>query len=430
MRGSRGQRNLGASLGERQDEAQAYAGPDHLPADDMAALLVESPETARRILGHLSAGLGYFDSAGNLVAANGELERLLGRRPERAADIAFRPLHAAGPGASARPIARALSGETIRGEELEVPLPDGSRRWVRVSALPVGRQSAGRESQESRNGQDSRDSRALDSRRDSDQGSDLRANPGSKMGPQQPASGGAVVLVLDMGEPRNLDVIATQVLAVIAHDLSNPLSALRMTAAMLTKSQEMPVARRMELAERMLGTIGRMEGLVSTLIEHAQADRGIELRLPREQVDLEQIFSWVKRDLDVLFPGREIEVERKGRLDGFWDGRRLARVMSNLVTNAVKHGSENHPVVLTFDGSREDVVCFSVHNEGEPISAELLPAVFQPFTVGAPQMEERRRSVGLGLFIVEHLVKAHGGKVSVTSSAEKGTTFTVTLPRR
>ena len=387
MSGVPGQDDIGGNVGA--------AGPgtdvtDRMPTDDIAALLVDSPETARQLLEHLSAGLGYFDADGNLVAGNQELERLLGQLPERADDIRFRPLHATDPGARASPIARALTGESVVDEELEVMLPDGSHRWVRVSAQGVGDGEVG----------------------------------------ELAGSLGVVLLALDVGEARNLEVIATQVLAVIAHDLRNPLSALRMTAAMMTKQQEMTTARRIELAERMLGTIGRMEGLVSSLIEHAQSDRGIQLRLQREPADLEQIYNSVKRDLDVLFPGRAIEVRRSGRLDGFWDSGRLARVLSNLLINALKHGDDSSPVVLTLDGSAEDTFRFSVSNQGVPIPPEFLPHAFQAFTVGPSQLEGRRRSVGLGLFIVEHLVNAHGGQVSVTSSAEGGTTVTVTLPRR
>ena len=236
--------------------------------------------------------------------------------------------------------------------------------------------------------------------------------------------------MLDVGEARSLDAVRDQVLAVVAHDLRNPLSALRMTATMLTKTSEMTAARRIELAERMLGTIGRMEALVATLVEHAQSERGMQLRLQRDRTDLDEIYARVKRDIDVLFPGCAVQVTRRGRLEGHWDATRLVRVLSNLITNALKHGASDHPVTLTLDGSSDDVVWFSVHNQGAPMDPELLPRAFDAFAVGTPLSEGRRRQLGLGLFIVEHLVTAHGGKVSAASSVEAGTTFIVTLPRR
>ena len=356
-----------------------------MPSDDLAALLDGAPETARLIVEQLPAGLGRFSADGALVAHNTELVRLLGAVPRRASEIRFRVPGApervggdCGPGLS--PVLRALAGETVGAQDLEVVQPGGTARWVKLSAFPL--------------------------------------HPG-----------GALAVLLDVAEIASLSPIRDQVMGVVAHDLRNPLSALRMTASMLSRSQEMTTARRVELAERMLGTIGRMEGLVASLIEHAQSAEGIELRLQREHVDLEQIYSGIKRDLDVLFPGRPVQVVRRGRVDGLWDAARIGRVMGNLLVNALKHGADDQPVALTLDGSAEDVVCISVHNQGNPIAADFLPHAFQPFTIGTPPTEPRRRSIGLGLFTVEHLVAAHGGTVSAASTARDGTTFLVTLPR-
>jgi PAS domain S-box-containing protein len=366
----------------------AYPLAHGMLSDEMAARLGGSPELAKLILERLPAGVGYFDAGGALCAWNPELERLLGTLPRQAGQARFRPRGGADGGKEVTPVERALAGEAVCDADLEVARPDGTGRWVKVSALPL---------------------------------------PGG--GPPA-ASAGAVMVVLDVGEARGLDALRDQILAVVAHDLRNPLSALRMTATMLNKPQEMTSTRRMELAERMLGTIGRMEALVATLVEHAQSERGMELRLQRGPTDLDEIYAKVKRDLDVLFPGCAIQVTRRGRLEGHWDAPRIQRVLSNLLTNAIKHGAFDVPVTLTLDGSSDDVVWFSVHNQGKPMAAELLPRLFEAFAIGTPLHDGRRRQLGLGLFIVDHLVTAHGGKVSAASSTEDGTTFIVTLPRR
>jgi signal transduction histidine kinase len=395
---------------------------------EMAARLGGSPRLAEQILAQLPAGVGYFDAQGALYAWNGELERVLGMLPRQARDARFRP-HGTSEGTEPlAPIERALAGETVLGVDLEVVQPDGTGRWVKLTALPMGLPDTGAQGG-NETGQE------IGKEIGKDLGQPAAKAPVKESGKDatkefSPRAAGAVVLVLDVGEARGLDAIREQVLAVVAHDLRNPLSALRMTATMLTKNNEMTAARRMELAERMLGTIGRMEALVATLVEHAQAERGSQLRLQRDRADLEEIFARVKKDIDVLFPGCSIQVTRRGRLDGHWDGPRLHRVLSNLITNALKHGASDQPVTLTLDGSSAEVVWFSVHNRGAPMDPELLPRAFEPFAVGTPLQEGRRRQLGLGLFIVEHLVTAHGGKVSAASSAEAGTTFIVTLPRQ
>jgi signal transduction histidine kinase len=172
-----------------------------------------------------------------------------------------------------------------------------------------------------------------------------------------------------------------------------------------------------------------MRGLVGTLLDYARSDAGVELRLRREAVDLGAVFERVKKDLEVLFPGRALEERIVGSQAGSWDRSRIERVLANLLSNAFKHGREDAPVIVELEGSAPDVVTIVVSNLGPPIAPELLPHVFEPFTIGSVGETGRRRSVGLGLFIVKHLLVAHGGSVSVRSTAEAGTTFTAVLPR-
>jgi phosphoserine phosphatase RsbU/P len=78
----------------------------------------------------------------------------------------------------------------------------------------------------------------------------------------------------------------------------------------------------------------------------------------------------------------------------------------------------------------DDKVVIEVHNVGEPIAPELLPEIFLPLRRGQMDNEQKTGSIGLGLFVVERIVHAHGGSVSVTSNVADGTTFRVRLPRR
>jgi signal transduction histidine kinase len=123
-------------------------------------------------------------------------------------------------------------------------------------------------------------------------------------------------------------------------------------------------------------------------------------------------------------------VETGGDLSGLWDADRLTQALTNLVANAVQHGAPGKPVRVSARGVANEVT-LSVHNEGPPIPVEQQEAIFQEgHRAGARTAATDRRHQGLGLYIVERIVASHGGDVSVHSSAEDGTTFTIRLPRK
>ncbi|HZH04022.1 MAG TPA: ATP-binding protein, partial [Myxococcaceae bacterium] len=111
-----------------------------------------------------------------------------------------------------------------------------------------------------------------------------------------------------------------------------------------------------------------------------------------------------------------------------WDGDRLAQAVGNLITNALHYSPPQSSVRVETRGEGAQVTV-AVHNDGEPIPAERLPHVFEPMQRAASEVNKAGRSVGLGLYIVRHLIEAHEGTVSVESSHGRGTTFTLTLPR-
>jgi PAS domain S-box-containing protein len=342
------------------------------------------PELVHTLFEQLPVGVALFERSGTVRSHNPEWERIFGEAPWRAREYRFRPVD--GPvDDQDSPIDQAMAGATIRGQEYECSLGDGGVRCLRLTAVPLPEKSG------------------LD--------------------------GGALVMVADVSERRSLETVRQQALGVVAHDLRNPLSALRMTTAMLARPKELTTERRVQLAERMLGTIGRMEAIVSSLLDFARSEAGVELRLRREKVDLAEVLEGIRRELEILYAGRQLELRVVGDPSGLWDRNRLERVLANLLTNAFKHGAEGGAVSVVVDGSAEETVFLRVRNQGPPIPPELLPEVFEPFTIGPLGPEGRRRNIGLGLFIVRHLVTAHGGAVSVHSTAEEGTTFTVNLPR-
>jgi signal transduction histidine kinase len=162
-----------------------------------------------------------------------------------------------------------------------------------------------------------------------------------------------------------------------------------------------------------------MGGLVADLLENG---RGAALGLPvsTEPVDLRVICRELLDEVRAANPSRRIDVVLDGDLTGMWDPARLGQALSNLVTNAIAHGSGDVRVVVARNG---DEVELAVSNEGDPIPADVLPVIFDP-------LARRRRGLGglgLGLAIVREVARAHGGVVSVSSNVEQ-TTFRMLLP--
>jgi signal transduction histidine kinase len=130
-------------------------------------------------------------------------------------------------------------------------------------------------------------------------------------------------------------------------------------------------------------------------------------------------------EISASHPDAALRWQGSGDLRGEWDTDRLTQVVSNLVGNAIQHGSGT-PVTITGQ-DQGDSVTLAVHNGGPSISSELLPFVFEPFARG--REESASHSIGLGLFIARAIVSAHGGRIDVHSSNDAGTTFTAQLPK-
>ena len=123
-----------------------------------------------------------------------------------------------------------------------------------------------------------------------------------------------------------------------------------------------------------------------------------------------------------------LRVETSGELRGRWDCERLSQALTNLVVNAVQHGSPESPIVVVARGTPDELV-LAVHNTGPPIGGDQLRRIFQPMK-SAGGASRTGQHLGLGLYIVDKIADAHGGAVEVQSSEERGTTFTMRLPRR
>jgi two-component system sensor histidine kinase/response regulator len=213
--------------------------------------------------------------------------------------------------------------------------------------------------------------------------------------------------------------------AVLSHDLRSPLNAV-LTCALLIqrRSTEEPVK---ETAGRILSSGKRMSRMIEDMLDMARARLAGGIPLQREPADLGALIDRVVSEIQSAYPERKIEVGQAGDLGGNWDGERLAQVASNLLGNALQHGDPTGVVRVTVDGARPDAVVIKVENSGT-IPPDLLPQLFDPFR-GARRQTGRNEGLGLGLYIVQQIVLAHGGSVDVQSGNDNRTAFVVRIPR-
>jgi signal transduction histidine kinase len=219
-----------------------------------------------------------------------------------------------------------------------------------------------------------------------------------------------------------------QFLAILGHDLRTPLGAIIMAASIMGRAGDLD-ERHAQAAARILRSAGRMERLLNDMLDLTRVRLGAGLPLTRVGMDLEATCRQVIDELASSHPDRVVRFEPTGDLRGEWDADRLAQVVSNLVGNAVQHGDEVAPVVVSAWVEGEQVM-LAVHNDGKPIPPEDMERIFEPLVQSeARSTKGAAAHLGLGLFIVREIVNAHGGEVAVTSSKKQGTTFTVRLPR-
>ncbi|EYF01850.1 ATP-binding protein [Chondromyces apiculatus] len=255
---------------------------------------------------------------------------------------------------------------------------------------------------------------------------DLRANP--------TPDGGIAVFCRDISAEKEAEAIRArqaefekQLIGIVSHDLRNPLSAIQMGTTLL--------ARREELSDRALKTVVRVQNsasratdLVNDLLDFTQSRLGGGIAIQPVATDVHAVTHAVLVEMEVTHPEREVRFSHAGDGKADTDPHRVAQVVQNLVSNALKYSQEGTPVTVTSRGEAESIV-ISVHNLGNPIPEALQPTLFEPFKRGESHKEITNRSVGLGLYIVKQVVEAHRGSIEVTSSEARGTTFTMRLPR-
>lgn len=215
-----------------------------------------------------------------------------------------------------------------------------------------------------------------------------------------------------------------QFIAILGHDLRNPLQALSAGSDMLERRLTDP--KLLALVSRIKTNVRRMSALIDDVLDFARGRLGGGIGLELKDVeDINAGLAAVVQELTDAQPGCEIIADIRVDQAVRCDLGRLQQVASNLLANALTHGLPHNPIKLSARAVLNELV-LEVWNAGEPIPAESLNKIFEPFWRNS--VSPSRSGLGLGLHICSQIVQAHQGRIGVTSTAEHGTRFTVRLP--
>ncbi|MFC4211036.1 ATP-binding protein [Pedobacter lithocola] len=224
-------------------------------------------------------------------------------------------------------------------------------------------------------------------------------------------------------EERHVAELRENFIGILGHDLRNPLNAISNSAQLLNHlSKEERIQKIISIIQR---SSQRMNGLIENMLDFASGRFGEGILLNREENDsLESILTEVITELEANYPQHTINVNFDLKHPVNCDGKRIAQLFSNLLGNALSYGNVATPIYVNGISNSTEFE-LSVTNSGKQISTSAIERLFQPFSRG--DVEPNQKGLGLGLFIVSEIAKAHNGKIFVTSNDEQ-TCFTLIIP--
>jgi signal transduction histidine kinase len=223
-------------------------------------------------------------------------------------------------------------------------------------------------------------------------------------------------------ERKRLQELEQLLIGVVSHDLRGPLQTVTLNCELALAAPTTALPR----VDRALAAARRALGLVNDLLDATRARLGGLLPVARAPTDLVPLCTHAVQDATTAAGDRAIQLDAPAALVAPVDGPRIAQVLSNLLGNAIQHGAPRSPIEVWLRTPAPGVAELGVHNTGAPIPDELRGKLFAPLE--RSQLPSRHHSIGLGLYIVHEIVKAHAGAIDVESTAAAGTTFRVRLP--
>ena len=257
--------------------------------------------------------------------------------------------------------------------------------------------------------------------------------------PQRSPNGevdGFVALVLDISAQKQADAAQEALVSnlertiafserfagILGHDLRNPLFAIH--TAGLALSQRATTTGDLKTSQRIIASAERMSRMINQLLDFTRTRIGSGIPLSPTRSDLATICTSVVDELETARPEAAITVDRRGDTAGTWDQDRLAQVFSNILGNALDHGVDS-AAAIRLDGTAADAVAIEVRNGGA-IPADRLSTIFDPFLPAS--RTDPRAGLGLGLYIADQIVHAHGGSIEA-STPDATTLFRIVIPR-
>jgi signal transduction histidine kinase len=224
-------------------------------------------------------------------------------------------------------------------------------------------------------------------------------------------------------QERETAELREQFIAVLGHDLRNPLFAISAGAEMLLR--KLPDEANLQRARHILTSARRATKLVDDVLDFARGSLGRGIPVNIEPCpDLADALRHVISEVQSIHPGRSIQSSIGDLHSVHCDRERVAQLLSNLVANAVAHGDPDGPIEISAQINKGQFV-LSVKNQGL-IAEDALPHLFRPYS--RPTSGTPRTGLGLGLYIASQIAQSHGGKLDVVSTEQQGTTFTFSLP--
>lgn len=221
-------------------------------------------------------------------------------------------------------------------------------------------------------------------------------------------------------------LFAEQMVAIVSHDLKNPLTAIKMASEILARTEQR--SKETKLLGHISSSADRAHRMIAELLDFALARVGRGITVSLSMGDLHEVASQSVAELQVAFPQAKLAHVAMGNGSVKFDSDRLQQIIGNLVANSVAYGALQTPITIT-SRIENNTASICVHNAGPAIPDGLRSALFEPMTRGTGKDSDSDvRSVGLGLFIVREIARAHGGEVSVDSTVENGTSFTAHFP--
>lgn len=228
-----------------------------------------------------------------------------------------------------------------------------------------------------------------------------------------------------LSSERATSELREQFIAILGHDLRNPLQAVSASSEMLLRKPDDTALVR-QLAGRIKSNVKRMSGLINDVLDFARSQLGSGIGITVDNADgVTAGLQQVVKELQDGHPDRQILANISVTRSVRCDLGRVQQVASNLIANALTHGASDRPVRVEAHTDDSHFV-FEVWNDGEPISSENAARIFEPFWRNSTSSS--RQGLGLGLHICSQIVRAHNGNLSVSSSPESGTKFTACLP--